>query len=138
MNRKFRGKVADEPDEWVYGYLTSENTIYQEKEHEGTKNCGAGTFFVRPETVGQSTGLHDKNGKEIYGGDIVKKETFDDAKPNCIAVSHAKVMYVEELAGFYLVNKDEKILWEVGQDKYNIEVVDNIYDNPELLEAHNE
>ena len=31
------------------------------------------------------------------------------------------------------LNKDSKILWEVGQDKYNIEVAGNIYDNPELL-----
>ena len=82
----------------------------------------------------QYTGLKDKNGKEIYDGDIVKKETFDDTKPNYIAVSYAKVIYFEHLAGFYLVNRDNKILWEVGQDKYNIEVVSTIYENPELLE----
>jgi len=42
-------------------------------------------------------------------------------------------MYIEELAGFYLVNKKNKILWEVSQDKYNIAVVSTIYENPELV-----
>ena len=68
-------------------------------------------------------------------GDIVSKETFDDTKTNWRNISYAKVIYIEEFAGFYLVNRDNKILWEVSQDKYNIEVAGNVYDNPELLKG---
>ena len=48
---KLKGKVADEPDEWVQGYLVRENCIFQEKEHKGSKCCGIGIFQIDPDTV---------------------------------------------------------------------------------------
>lgn len=72
--------------------------------------------------------------KLLYmSGDIASKETFDYTKPNHTAVSYAKVMWIVEFAGFYLVNKNNKILWEVSEDKYNIEVIGDVWDNPDLL-----
>ena len=83
----------------------------------------------------QYTGLHDKNGKEIYEGDIVSKETFDDTKPNYRDISYAKVVWIEELASYHLVNKDDKIILYLSDDKYNIEVAGNIYENGDLLKG---
>lgn len=71
--------------------------------------------------------------KRYTNGDIVSKETFDDTKTNYRATSYAKVMWIEELAGFYLANRNDKILWELGEDKYNIEVAGNVWENRELL-----
>lgn len=76
-----------------------------------------------------------KNGKEIYEGDIVSKETFDDTKPNYRSISYAKVVWIKELAGYHLLNKDDKILWDLAYDKYNIEVAGNIYENSDLLKG---
>ena len=132
---KFRGKHIIS-QKWIYGDLIHEEWIGGKPimiKHKKTAHS------VLEDTIGQYTGLHDKNGKEIYEGDIVKKliwnelkfEAEGDGQEYC----YAKVMYIEELAGFYLVNRDNKILWEVSEDKYNIEVTGNIYDNPELLKG---
>ena len=113
---------------WVYGDLvrTKKLTfICVPKSNTGTTNYNIEDI----ETIGQYTGLYDINGKKIYEGDIVSKETFDDTKPNYRAVSYAKVMWVEELAGFYLLNKNNKILWELSEEKYSVKVAGNIYDD---------
>ena len=70
----FRGKVIDEPNEWVYGYLLPHNRIHQEKEHIDSKCCGLGTFTIIPESVGEYTGQLDMTGKKIFEHDIVKDE----------------------------------------------------------------
>lgn len=86
-----------------------------------------GTFFVKTDTVGQFTGKYDKNGKEIYEGDILRHlngNTF-------------QVLYSNRTTSFILISISHK---EVGLDLgiYDtgncFEVIGNIYDNKELLE----
>lgn len=78
--------------------------------------------MVIPDTVGQFTGLHDKNGREIYEGDVV---TFDN---NLQGIS--KVMFAE---GCYMVvakNYATALTFPLSNHTF---VIGNIHDNPELL-----
>ena len=79
----------------------------------------------------QSTGLKDKNGSEIFEGDIVKYEA------GCNTVTE-EVAYDKNFAGFGVRDADTDIIFTFLQladvvDLISLEVVGNIYQNPELL-----
>ena len=139
MNReiKFRGISIDE---WVYGMLCKVNEgdtehgepikykiQTDEKEYGEYVKC----FITDENTIGQYTGLHDKNGKEIYEGDIVKA-----------LISGrwfvGKVIY--EHSGFTIdvMNNKELEFGRRGIIEHWTEVIGNIYDNPELLGGEDE
>lgn len=119
---KFRGKRLDN-GEWVYGYFYT----IQEIEHYILQPCALGVLHteVIPETVGQFTGLFDKNGKEIYEGDIIKG--FD------III---EVWYSEDRACFIAEMKEpQNDMVDIlgGYDTQRMEIIGNIYDNPDLI-----
>lgn len=145
---KFRGKRTDN-GEWVYGNLIYSSDAVKEYEAiivpqkdadgfttdyasngENKESYGFDNWFcVIPETVGQSTGLHDKNGKEIYEGDIVYT-TY----PHC----HAIVTWDTTRFIGYTIEYESKIIYVDRIDKNNksaLEVIGNIHSNPELLES---
>ena len=81
----------------------------------------------------QSTGLFDKNGKEIFEGDIVKY------KAGCNTFTE-KVAYDKNFAGFGVTDAYADIIFTFGEvfediDISSLEVIGNIYDNPGLLEG---
>ena len=128
----FRGKRADN-GEWVEGgILQTENwvSIFVCKDYQGSMNeppcCDVEEYEVIPETVGQYTGLTDKNGKKIYEGDIIQSlETKETAVVQWFPEHFAFMVWCKS-------SNEVGFLYECT--KSNIEVIGNIYDNPELLE----
>lgn len=109
---------------WVYGGIFPQNgdgdfaIIYQQ---EPTIE----KYPVYADTVGQYTGLTDKNGTKIFEGDIVK---YGDTVHNVVFEQRNGTAY------FGLVYSTlETLSFGYYQDLKQIEVIGNIYDNPELV-----
>ncbi|TFU93946.1 hypothetical protein E4T81_04965 [Barnesiella sp. WM24] len=135
---KFRGKRIDN-GEWVYGSLA---------ETHGKLFIGIPTDpgmdwrKVDSKTVGQFTGLLDKNGKEIYEGDIITADRypfFSDGKPNYVAVVEWNDC---GYAAFFELHKDSDargisvgcpVMDFDSDNAAEFEIIGNIHDNSELL-----
>lgn len=116
----FRGKFGNE---WKYGFLSIEPKGLVIK--EPYKNESSNVWYIDADTVGQYTGLTDKNGTKIFEGDIVK---YGDTVHNVVFEQRNGTAY------FGLVYSTlETLSFGYYQDLKQIEVIGNIYDNPELV-----
>ena len=140
MNRKikFRGKRIDN-GEWVYGYYVvdpvGEHRIYWKPPYEATSNPYR---FVFAETVGQFTGLHDKNGKYIFEGDILTVSYPRIAIEEQLQSKIGVVEFLDTLPAFCVMrNKfpNCKTVSSFNNTGEQWEVIGNIHDNPELLKT---
>lgn len=131
---KFRGKCLDN-GEWVYGFYR-QYPIY--------KSCGTcidhlnhfidtdgRSEFIDPATVGQYTGLKDKNGKEIYEGDSVNVWFGSDS---------VTMQVIFEIGGWKIKEAFDETLHDLSYyvECDDVEIIGNIHDNPELLKLNEE
>lgn len=122
LDIEFRGKYTYN-NKFVYGYLD-----YSKKDKSYIIHTGNGVrYFVKPETVGPYIGLEDKNRKKIFLGDIVRG-AYIKSSGEVVVISGAikYALYRFQIWGKYVIDL---------RDIRDIEVIGNIYDNPELLEV---
>ena len=142
MNREilFRGKRVDN-GEWVYGYLYQDGmigcNIFQTKPH-------LAAYIVDPSTVCQYTGLTDKNGVKIFEGDVVRMHYFfENYHPVTLGAFEDESEIICKLSvtplGVYFesANMTGYLCDYLEDPEEELEVIGNIFDNPELLEENN-
>ena len=125
---KFRGLRNGE---WVYGDLSQTYPKdFKPQITEWTEKEGGyyATYPVRKETVGQFVGLLDKNGKEIYEGDIVKAVWYNSYGTEKSTTGEVRFNQLE--CHFDIGAKH----WLKAFGKH-LEIVGNIYENTELLRS---
>lgn len=148
---KFRGKNLN-TKEWVYGDLLQWNDgeiaigVHGQFIDDGyhfNENYDK-TPYVDETTVGQYTGLKDKNGKEIYEGDLIKATSG-----RIYAVIFSTWKYEEKREFFKVIDIYEHTGWCISLDGVNPcglldsevcqgSVIGSVYDNPELLKGGND
>lgn len=107
---------------WEYGYLIECPAPELNEIVEVTKSGGRIIAAVERDSIGQYTGLHDKNGREIYEDDIVKNE-------------NGVLQVVEFHDGSFTLG--DYYFGSIGAGRV-LEVIGNIYENPDLMEAHHD
>lgn len=119
---EFRG-IREDSEEWIYGDLLhyNEQTLISSHSIENIEDNYDEN--VIPDTVGQYTGLKDKNGNKIFEGDIVKPFSEDN---------NAQIIFIN--GSFKVATKTKKgnyLIWNYYKDQ--IEIIGNIHQDKHLL-----
>lgn len=123
----FRGKRTDN-GEWVQGYPCRYGWIGKEKDYIIPDYASAlYTAEIDPETVGQYTGLTDKYYKKIFEGDIVIFDYIDYEDERGV------VQWDSDIAKFIITFSTFTIDFDNVYGR-ELEIVGNVYDNPEVME----
>ena len=121
---KFRG-LSIGSKEWIYGYLERSTHWQTKKEILMIQHSLIESTQINPDTVGQLTGLKDKNSKDIYDGDILKH------KPEGGIVAVENVIKVIFIDGCFKCNSTFIELYKI-YDLKNWEIIGNIHKSASL------
>lgn len=127
---KFRGKLLKN-GEWCYGSLL----IWEDGEcyilEKSDSSYAVWKREIAPDTVGQFTGLHDANGKEIYEGDVI----IEDKDPTILEIVFRDGIFFAAIGNTRGENPFMNCALRVILDRRKTYIIGNIYDNPELLKG---
>ena len=121
----FRGKRLDN-GEWVEGYFVNLWLMHYQKHQPIITDNNAVSYDVDPSTVGQYTGLTDKNGKKIFEGDIMAFTAYGFDYVGTVEFADGSFSVMCEHASPFL---DQAV------SKHGAYIIGNVHDNPELLGA---
>ena len=134
---EFRGKTPE--GKWIYGGISITNDrAWIDQGFIGREWFG--DTFVDKDTIGQYTGIKDENDIEIYEGDIIKFSydafigNFDTFTAKGIVVFEDGAFFVNCLENERNIKDEQFLLYEINIDA--IEIIGNIWDNPELLKEN--
>lgn len=137
MNREieFRG-YNPKNGKWLYGYyLVNRGKHYIVPDGIQPPSATPEDFEAEPESIGQYTGMQDRNGKRIYEGDIVKTPLLDPIFGDILSDVFDNVAIAFYNGSFVVAYYEgrHKIYLQDLYDK--IEVIGNVHDNPELAKT---
>ena len=124
----FRGKRLDN-GAWETGSLVIVRMDCHDAQYYIADKMTGYHTPVDPFTVGQYTGLNDKHGKRIFDGDVAKVLQGKDKDIAYVGFENGAFMLYPKTGNIY-----ERTLWEYWYNDWDVEVIGNITDNPELLE----
>ena len=142
----FRGKRADN-GEWIEGSLLGIDWCDKPSTYSIAPNTPVSVFYsVIPETVGQYTGLTDKNGKRIFEGDIVRATIERAERCQSPRIENGVIGYdcIGMIGLILYKDKNGENVWsdffnELSLsgliEDYYFEIIGNIHDNPDILKG---
>lgn len=137
MNDRFLYRAICNDGKFHHGYLAR---LYKDEGYgkkgdfciSNSSFCPYAYLVTRPETIGQCTGLKDKNGKLIYEDDIVRWSLCRGDGDIC---ENYQIIWRDNCAAFGCLKSNGDILDMFSQPELKAKVIGNVHENPDLLES---